>query len=252
VASVHLRLAYKAMLVALLPYATLFGQSVAPVVRPPASHVHGIVRSTSDDSPLPSTKVVFKGEKFSTTLYTDGAGAYQAALPVGTYTMTVEPSDYRFPVYQRPLFRVGPSMNITIDVSIPSEVMIGCDIGVRLGQTEPDPDDYVNSCGGSVSFPVPSQEGTPLEVLIRFGGRELSERGYVYTAEWNSSPTHIGTQVFVAYNLFTLLADRVAYDARTGIVEANGHVTAEGADGKKRRADSMTFKIENGQTSPLP
>ncbi len=258
------KLAYRAMLFALLPCASLLGQSTAPATPLQTSHIHGTVRSAYEDSPLPGTKVTFKGKGISTTVYTDGAGVYQGDLPAGAYTMTAEPPDHRFPTYERPLFRVASSAGVTIDVSIPSEVMVGCDIGVRPGRKEPDPDDYVNACGGSVSFPVHSEDGVPFEVLIQFGRREPSEHGYIYSAAWklsveppyinrsDSNSPGLGTQVFAAYNLFTLRADHVIYDVQTRTLQATGKVVATNADGETQRADSMTFKIENGQATPLP
>jgi lipopolysaccharide assembly outer membrane protein LptD (OstA) len=58
--------------------------------------------------------------------------------------------------------------------------------------------------------------------------------------------------VFVAYNLFTLRADRVGYDAQGRMLEATGNVVATNADGATEHADSMTFRIENGEAIPNP
>jgi hypothetical protein len=241
------------------------GQSRPSEAGTPTFHVHGTVRITYRGSPLPGTKVTFKGTKIATALYTDRAGVYQGNLPFGTYTMTANPPDPGVPSYERPLFRVASSANITIDVLIPSEVMVGCEVGVRPGKQEVDPDDYVNACGGSASFPVPSEDGVPFEILIRFGRREPAANGYVYSAAWklakepsyiyksgSTSPSELGTQVFVAYNLFTLLADHVTYDAQKQILRANGHCTVESPDGTTKRADSVTFKFENGEAVSVP
>jgi hypothetical protein len=57
--------------------------------------------------------------------------------------------------------------------------------------------------------------------------------------------------VFVAYNLFTLRADRVVYDVQSRTLEATGNVVAENADGTIQRADSMKFRVENGEAIPL-
>jgi hypothetical protein len=56
----------------------------------------------------------------------------------------------------------------------------------------------------------------------------------------------------VAYNLFTLQADHIVYDVQRSTLEAMGDVVVENADGTTQRADSMTFKIENGEATLLP
>ena len=63
------------------------------------------------------------------------------------------------------------------------------------------------------------------------------------------------TPVFVAYNLFTLRADHVDYDAQTRTLQATGNVVIVNAGGETQRVDfPRTFKIEQtGQSfTPLP
>ena len=57
--------------------------------------------------------------------------------------------------------------------------------------------------------------------------------------------------VFVAYNLFTLRAERVVYDVQSKTLQATGNVVTVDADGATRRADSMTLEIENGRVTGL-
>jgi lipopolysaccharide assembly outer membrane protein LptD (OstA) len=59
------------------------------------------------------------------------------------------------------------------------------------------------------------------------------------------------TQVFVAYNLFSLQADKVTYDPQKRTIEASGNVVAVNESGTTQRAGSMAFKIENGQVALL-
>jgi hypothetical protein len=137
--------------VILFAYTASAGQAVISNVGNQNSHVHGSVRSTNDDSPLANARVSFEGQ-LSASVNTDRAGAYEIELPAGTYTMTVEPpgviverSGFRYPTYHRGLFRVAPKVNITIDVSFPSKGTVGCEIGGRLGDTKPEPDEYLNA-----------------------------------------------------------------------------------------------------------
>jgi len=71
---------------------------------------------------------------------------------------------------------------------------------------------------------------------------------YSYTGE-RTREYH--TPVFVAYNLFSLQADKVSYDVQKRTIEASGNVIAVNESGASQRADSMALKIENGQVTPL-
>jgi len=136
----------------------------------------------------------------------------------------------------------------------------------------PPPDSHVseqdrikNACGGQDIFPLPSEDGAPFQLLIRFGTREPTDNGYAYSAPvdfsaipepsyvyrsgWN--PPTLGTPVFVACNLFTLRADHVTYDEKNRTLHANGKVVVVNEKGESQRADSMTFRIENGDAIPL-
>jgi len=149
-----------------------------------------------------------------------------------------------YPTYQRGLFRIPPVANVTIDISFPSTVTVGCEYGVPTrSKIEPTP----YPCGGSVSFPVPSKDGTPFELFIGFERCESSAGGCIYSAGQDSVQKTHRTQVFVAYNLFTLMADHVTYNSGDRILQADGRVMAEGADGRKRHAESMTFEIVDGE-----
>jgi len=53
--------------------------------------------------------------------------------------------------------------------------------------------------------------------------------------------------VFVAYNLFSLQADRVTYDSTTRIIEASGNVLVMNESSAPQRADYVVLKMEDGQ-----
>ena len=59
--------------------------------------------------------------------------------------------------------------------------------------------------------------------------------------------TNVQVPVLVEYNLFTLTADVVTYDAQRHLIKANGNVASENASGEEHHADSIIVKSENGE-----
>jgi hypothetical protein len=219
--------------------ATLLGQSAAPTIRPQTFHIHGTVRSTIDDSAVAGVKVAFEAEKGGRIVSTDRRGIYEADLPVGLYTMTVQPLSPALLAYKRPLFRVASSTNLVIDVTLDTYQKVTCEIvNPPPGNQISEPDRVKNTCGGMDLFPLPSEDGGALQLLIRFGTRKPAQNGYTYSAPVDFSvipepsyvyrsgrnPPTLRTPVFVAYNLFTLRADNVTYDEKNQTLHANGKV----------------------------
>jgi lipopolysaccharide export system protein LptA len=62
----------------------------------------------------------------------------------------------------------------------------------------------------------------------------------------------LGAPVFVGYNLFTLRAEHVVYDGKNRTLQAKGKVVVINEKGETQRADSMTFRVENGEATALP
>jgi len=252
------------MLAALLTCATLFGQSGPPAGRLRTFHIHGAVRKY-DGSVVPGTRVRFNGDKFKKTVFTDETGSYEADLPLGLYTMTADalkPVDFNFGLnsvsqppqgpyqpdvqrYERPLFRVTSQARLTLDVTLDPAAF--CERGVPRAGSLPTSGDGEITCGGQDSFRIPSSQGVPFELLIRFWNRRTTEQGYAYNTR-NVLPN---LPVFAAYNLFTLRADHVVYDVKRRTLQATGNVVTVDADGATRRADSMTLAIENGRATPV-
>ena len=88
----------------------------------------------------------------------------------------------------------------------------------------------------------------PFKLSVRYGSRTIVDSTYSYIGE--RTPQY-EAPVFVAYNLFSLQADKVTYDAEKRTIEASGNVVAVNESGASQRADSMVFKIENGRVAPL-
>jgi hypothetical protein len=193
--------------------------------------------------------MTFKGENLQKTVSSDGRGVYDVNLPFGLYTMTARPSKNLQP-YQRPLFRVMAPTVITLDMYL--DAQRSCDFGVPAGSNRiPDEtferETQKNICGGVDVFPAPSESGVPFQVSIRFESRKRTERDYVYSSQL--PPGKYVAQVLVAYNLFTLRAGDVTYDEESRTLHATGHVIATDGTEKTRQADSMSFKLENGQAT---
>jgi hypothetical protein len=122
--------------------------------------------------------------------------------------------------------------------------MTSCDLIVPPEQWE---EAAKRLCGGEDSFPVPSEGGKSFQLEFQYGEREIATLGYVYSVGRGQTP------VFVEYNLFALHADQVVYDTKNQTIRATGNVVVLDESGRdKTRADSMTFRIANGQVSPLP
>jgi len=182
-------------------------------------------------------------------VFADRRGIYKSELPVGTYTMTAAgPGLSKFQEYERPPFLVSLPENLTLKVTIDPEGPTCDPILPESGQL-PSHDDSYPTCGRRRDlFPIASNDNVPFELLIRYRTRRAYERGYNYNTgkDWPSWKT----PVFLAYNLFTLRADHVVYDAQSRTLRAMGIVVAVAARGITRHAASMTLQIENGQISP--
>ncbi len=255
------------MLVASLLCESVFGQSAVPEPRLQTFHIQGLIR-TYYDSVVPNGKVTFEGRKFTKTVFADDRGFYETDLALGSYTMTAE-YEYRSPealfvpfgtapqdprlrylqAYERPLFRIASPTSLTLNITLDS-AELSCDRGYGVGPSASSPEEGEIVCGGGNFLPVPSNDKVPFELFIRFRTRRNTDKGFVYNTG-RDSPGWT-TPVFVAYNLFTLRADHVDYDAQTRTLQATGNVVIVNAGGETQRVDSMTFKIENGQATPLP
>ena len=94
------------------------------------------------------------------------------------------------------------------------------------------------------------ENGATLPLYIQFAKRTHSDGGYIYSGD-KLAAGDLLTPVFVEYNFFSLQADEVIYDVKNRTIKANGNVSIED-DAGKRRAKSITFRMENGQATPLP
>ncbi len=260
--------------------ALLFGQNSPSPAKPPMFHIEGTISSpwesllhgalvprkklifhgeqpittvTSDEKDsyvvAPRTEVTFQGEHETKTVVVDEKGFYSADLPVGVYKMTAQgPTIWpqSLTQYTR-LFRVASPRTIVLNGALYLARM-NCDAVVGGDTEEQKKEAWKNVCGGEDSFPIPSKDGTPLQLYVQYPQRQPSDRGYLYT---NNKIAEPDVPVLVAYNLFSLEANTIVYDVKARTIAATGNVlTANGSD-KMQHFDSIGFRIEDGQVIPL-
>jgi hypothetical protein len=239
------KLSFTSRLVALLACALSFGRTTVSLTQLSTFHVRGIIRYYNG-SPASAADVVFEGEGVAKTAQTDDKGYYETELPLGSFTMTarkvLRPS--LIFVYKRPLFRVPSAANVSLNATFPSGS--SCDLVTADGHM-PTEEDARNACGGTDLFSVPSENNDPFQLSIQYGTRRPIGRKFEYGVI-----KALNIRILVAYNLFTLQADHVAYDEENRILEASGDAVVERADGTTQNADLMRFKINDGQVTPIP
>lgn len=245
--------------IAILLLATAFfgqsGNSVAPIQ---TFHVRGTVSGPLGDDVCPGTEISFQDKHSSTTLVSDNKGSYEVDLPVGLYTMMAQykyllGGHTHFQKYVRPLFRVSLPTNVVLNVSMFAP-RLTCDIVVvgKSGQTatpEQLEQGQKDLCGGEDLFPVPSTDGAPFQLYIRYPNRSPSDEVPDYAGA--QLATNAYTPVLVEYNLFTLTAEHVVYDRKRQTIAASGNVTASNEFGELQHGDSMSFKMRDGQAFPV-
>ncbi len=240
-------------LVALPPRTALLGQFALPPVHHTTFHVEGTISGPPDFMELeivPGIEVQFQSERSTRNVTADNKGFYQADLPLGLYTMTAKapksgPRGYDFlQEYVRPLFRVTSPGTLVLNGTL-YMARTSCDALVRGDITpEQQVEERKDACGGVDLVPIPSDDGAPFQLYIKYPNRQPTDQGYVYSS--GSIATAV-VPVFVAYNLFTLAANKVSYVAQSRTIVATGNVVAVNGAGLTERADTMTFKVENGQ-----
>lgn len=176
------------------------GQAQGAVIQTPTFHVKGTVTDPSG-AVIPKANVGFQSRKLDGALPTNDAGVYETELPLGDYTMTVQSPGFR--PYRRPLFRVTTSASLTFDVTLP--VAPTCDLVIVPAFPQNKAAAEKEFCLREDFFPIPSSAGVPFQLYVRYVRHKVTGDIHSYTCE--KSPNE--DPVFVAYNLFSLQADRV-------------------------------------------
>jgi hypothetical protein len=201
-------------------------------------------------------RITFQNEQLTTTVTTNNVGVYEADLPLGRLhddsAGCSGPQDLPPTGLSRHVAN-HPDPELTLLVGNPCGDMI-----MVNSSGEPITDEQwtvaqrqraaTERCRSEELIPIPSGDGFPLQLSIRYGSRTAVGDAYSYTGE---KTRQYQTPVFVAYNLFSLQADKVTYFAQKQTIEASGNVNVVNEWGATQRADSVTFKLENGQATPL-
>lgn len=209
-------------------------------------HVQGTITDLNEGV-IPGAKVSFHSNQLTKEVSANAKGFYEADLDLGVYTMTVQ--NQGFHLFRRPPFRVTSPTRITFDATL---LLAGsCDVVVSNNSgAAPTPEELEQAarmfCSREEFLPAALEDGAPFQVYVRYGNRTAANGTYTYTTQ-----KYPGYPVFVAYNLFSLLADNVVYDAAHRTLEASGHVIVIGETAETQRADSMSFKVANGQAVRL-
>jgi hypothetical protein len=244
-----LKLTATAVLVIPLLCTDLSAQSAHSTTLPPTFHVRVTITDPLG-AVIPGAKITFLSEHLSKTESTDRLGVYEADLPLGTYRMTVVRRDLR--PYRRPLFRVASPASLTFNLIMPLDKHVHRRFSNNSGEPlTPEQREAISKVPppyyGEEFFPARSKDGVPFQLYVRYERRTVIDDRYDYTGKNVQSED----PVFVAYNLFSLEANEVIYDARNRTIEARGNVIVANESGTEQRADSITFKIGNGQATPI-
>jgi hypothetical protein len=229
---------------------TLLWQSATLATRPQTFHIRGTI-TDSLEAVIRGVKVTFRNEQLTMNVTTDNQGFYEAELPLGEYTMTAQ-GPPGFPPYERPLFRVTSPASAILNVTLLVENSCGDAIIVDSSGESFTADQWKAAtirCRGEDRILIPSNDGLPLQLFIRYGTRKAIGEIHSYTGEKTGQ---YQAPVFLTYNLFSLRAYELTYDAKNRMIVAHGNVVAVNELGSTIRAYLMTFKIENDQVISTP
>jgi hypothetical protein len=231
-----MRVRVSVSLVVLLCGVSVFGQDAPARTLAATFHVEGTIKDPVG-ALIQGATITFQSQKLSRTVSTNNVGFYEAVLPLGDYTMTAQSRGFQS--YHRPLFRVASPLNVHFEIVL----LVGTAVDrVYVGTG-------AETYSGKESFSVPSKEGVPFQLYIRYGvwrsptGKTIDYRGDK-TGDYDDP-------VFVAYNLFSLQAERVIYDVKEHTIKATGNVVVVDESGKTQRVDGINFKFDNGRAAAV-
>jgi hypothetical protein len=216
-------------------------------------HVRGTVRDPIGGV-IPGTEVVFHSAEITKRILANNVGFYDAELPSGLYTMTaqasaeVNPSYRLFEKYRRPLFRVGSSDPVLLDITLyPTRA---CD-GVSVAATQEEQDQsWADACGGEDSFDIQPKLAPGFQLYIRFLRRSFAGKRREYAGGVVANP-NIYAPVRMEYNLCSLSAQHLTYDPAQQTVEAKGSVVFTDQSGKPQQAEQMILHLSDGLAIPV-
>jgi hypothetical protein len=221
--------------------ATAWGQSVNSPIAPGSLHVRGTVTDPLGAA-VPGAEITFNGEQTARTTMTNASGKYEIDLPLGRYTMKAERRGLR--TCRRPLFLVSLPTDLMFDITLPAEQMVD---RIIAGKVASERSDLPLNWYGEEFVPLPSKDGVPFQLFVRYFRRTAIDDSLEYTGE--TIPYE--EPVFVAYNLFSLQADHVILDVKRRTLKARGNVVMSDEAGTMQRPETISLSIEDGHATPL-
>jgi hypothetical protein len=192
-------------------------------------HVKGTIVD-SNGAVVTNVTVAFKTNGQTRKVVTNQEGYYEIELPIGLYRVTTHVPG--FCASQRALFRVQPSSNILLNLTLtvcPLAHFLKMD---KSGRYVGEEARYIDPFE-SESFRIRTSSGARLNLLIRYGQHHRMNGTVEYqgTKVVNGVPSG----VTISYDVLTIVADKVRLNKKTLLLQAEGNVIVE--DGKRR----MTF-----------
>jgi hypothetical protein len=205
-------------LLALFACANLSGQSTSQSESRTTFRISG--RVTRLGRSVPDQWVSFEGPSLK-SVKADSLGHYEADLPLGVWRVAVSAlpgPTARGNNFSRPrLFQVTTPGAVTLDLFVRAGPFCGSLFIITADgrpPTEEQEEKKDESCAGQELFSVPSNDGTPFEVIV--GG---ATHGLLSLIDHDSHTREFGT-----YKLLTVQADKVVFTPFPdgGLLEARG------------------------------
>ena len=220
-----------ALCVILLARVALAGQSQASLAAPQTFHIQGTVYDHVGKHP---TMLTFTNEQShqAKVISLDERGSYEADLPFGAYSTTIEViTRYGFSFRSRPFrFRNEPVFRVTS----PKNIVLDLDQNLQPRYE---------------IFLAPSEDDIPFDVWIYYGDLSQNFHG-MHNYKPEHDPRFGDGHVHVKYNLFHLQANHARYFRKEKRLEADGDVLIRDENGQEQHAQSVVLRFENGMAVP--
>lgn len=202
-------------------------------------YLTGVVLDTNNSAVAGATVTVERGEaKYLITTGQDGS--FNIQLPVGIYRIRAE--NPGFCLSRRAAFRLRPSITTTINLRL-----IVCPLVHSLileGRKAKGETSRYQSPFKEEEFSVTSS-GEPLTLLVQYGARIVRGHDIQYKGFRLTDGRWFGA--IVTHDIFTIYADKVRFNAKSLLIEAEGNVIFE--NGTER---AKTQRVDVDLKSPEP
>ncbi|MCA1623900.1 MAG: hypothetical protein LC778_08895 [Acidobacteria bacterium] len=197
-----------------------------------------------NDVLIPFLSIVIEGENYQKKLDLSAEDYYEKAnlveLPVGIYQVSSRNGNYY--AFQRAPFRVrgGAVTKINVFPLIRVQVQMLMADGSDKYEFAPKPK--------YDSFPVTNSPHSELIMLIRYDEKRRRRNFVEYSSkvyEFRGSPEPVTRGVMVSYDALAVHADKIRFDNRSFVLEAQGNIVIE--DGNQRiKANNAVIKFKGG------